>query len=277
MTVQPVPFLSLLGMALTLIVSVGLPVALFIYTRKKYEVKTSSIIFGAIVYYVAAKVFEPFINASIISNLGGAVMNNVYIYSIYVALIAVVVEEGLRYLSLKTVIKNCDEHNALYFGIGFCGLEAILIAAWPQLGNILNSVLINNGMMAQSLALLQEPDLTLTYNAIAPLWEIASLSFLLAGLERALIILLHLCICLLLFYYIKTGNKKQLGAAILGHFAVVACSALFGMLDMASLSVLSTALISAALAVFTQRSHKEYLACMPMSEYAVVEFSKPLE
>ena len=73
MTVQPVPFMSLIGMALTLILSAGLPIALFIYCRKKLEVRTSSLIFGALVYYVAAKVLEPTINASILSNLGGIV------------------------------------------------------------------------------------------------------------------------------------------------------------------------------------------------------------
>ena len=92
MTVQPVAFLSIIGMALTLIISAGLPVALFIYCRKKLEVRISSLIFGALIYYVAAKVLEPTINAAILSNVGGGVMNNMFIYAVYVGLIATAVE-----------------------------------------------------------------------------------------------------------------------------------------------------------------------------------------
>ncbi len=277
MTVQPVPFLSLFGMALTLIISAGLPAALFIRWRKSLEAKTSSLVFGAIIYYVAAKVFEPFINAAILSNIGGAVMNNSFIYAVYVGIIAAVIEEGCRYLGLKSIIRDVDEKNALYFGLGFCGLEAILTAAWPQVSNVLNSILINNGLMAQSLALLQEPELSATYFAIAPLWETPSLTFLLAGLERALIILLHICLSLVMFYYIKTGNKKYLYAAFVAHFAVVACSALMSQMGIAVVSVAISAAISCGLAVFTQRSHNEYQAQRPMGEYAVIEQAEPLE
>ena len=277
MTVQSVPFLSIFGMALTLIISLGLPVYLFIRWRKTLEVRISSLIFGAVIYYVAAKVLEPMVNASILSNVGGAMMNNMFIYAVYVGLIAVVIEELCRYFTLKSIIRNVDEHNALFFGLGFCGLEAILTAAWPQVSNILNSVLINNGLMAQSLALLQEPELSSTYFAIAPLWETPSVAFLLAGFERGLIMVLHICLSLLLFYFIKSGDKKYLAVALIAHFAVVACSALLTQMDIAIVSVAITAAVSGALVVFTHRSHKEYEAQRPMGEYAVIEQAKPLE
>ena len=273
MTVQPVSFLSIIGMALTLIISIGVPVALFLRWRKNRDVRTSSLVFGALVYYVAAKVLEPFVNAAILSNVGGAMMKNMFIYAVYVGLIAVVVEEGCRYLTLKSLVKNVDEDNALYFGLGFCGLEAILTAAWPQVSNILNSVLINNGMMGRTLEMLKEPDLSATYFAIAPLWETPSLTFMLAGFERALIILMHLCLSLVIFYFIKSGDKKYIGIALIAHFAVVACSALMSQMGIAMLSVLVTAAVTAALAVFTQHSHKEFEANRPMGEYAVFEGS----
>ena len=277
MTVQSVPFMSLIGMALTLILSAGLPIALYIYCRKKLEVRISSLIFGALIYYAAAKLLEPTINASILSNLGGGVMKNSFIYAVYVGLIATVIEEGCRYLALKSLVKNVDESNALFFAVGFCGLEAILTAAWPQVSNILNSVLINNGMMAQTMALLQEPALSSTYFTLAPLWETSSAAFLLAGFERSLIIIMHICLSFMVFYYIKTGNKQFMAVALIAHFAVVACSALLGQMGHALFSVLTTAAVTAALVVFTQRSRKEYLAAIPMSEYAVFEVDQPLE
>ena len=277
MTVQAVPFASILGMALAFIISVGLPVALFFYCRKNFEVKKSSLIFGAIIYYIAAKMFEPFINAAVLNNIGGAVMNNMFIYAVYVGIIAAGVEEGTRYLGLKTIVKNVDEGNALFFGLGFCGLEAILTSAWPQVSNILNSLLINNGMMAKSMELLQEPDLSATYFTIAPLWETSSVIFLMSGIERALIMAMHLCLSLIIFYYIKTSNKKFLYTAVFAHFAIVAFSALMVQMDKALFSVVFTAAVSCGLIVFTQRSRKEYLASVPMGEYAVIEQAQTLE
>lgn len=264
MTVQPVAFLSIFGMALTLIISAGLPIALFIYCRRHYEVRTSALIFGLIVYYLAARILEPYINAAILSNVGGAMMKNMFIYAVYVAIIAAVVEEVLRLVTLKSLVKNVDEANAFYFGVGFCALEAILIAAWPQVSNILNSILINNGMMGRTLELLQEPDLSATYFAIAPLWETSSLAFLLAGIERACIIAMHLCLSLILFYYIKLGDKKYIALAIVGHFMVVFCSALLGQMDQALFSVVTTAAVTAVLVIFARRGHEEYLVhCAP--------------
>lgn len=260
MTVQSVPFLSIAGMAMTLAVSIALPILLYFYFRRKLEVKTSSLLFGAIIYYIAAKIFEPFINAAILNNIGGSMMNNVFVYAAYVGIIATAVEEGTRYLGLKTIVKNVDEANALFFGLGFCGLEAILIAAWPQLSNILNSLLINNGMMAQSLASLQEPELSNTYFVIAPLWQTPSAAFLLAAVERALTIVMHLCLSLVMLYYIKTEDKKCLWLAVGGHFAVVACSALLNLKNVPLFSVITTAAVTAALVVFTHRKREEYLA-----------------
>lgn len=277
MTVQPVAFMSMLGMALTLIVSLGLPIALYIYCKKNLEFKTSSLIFGAIIYYIAAKIFEPFVNAAILSNIGGAMMNNVFVYAVYVGLIAALIEEGTRYLGLKSIVRNVDESNAFLFGLGFCGLEALLTAAWPQVSNILNSVLINNGLMAQSLALLEEPDLSMTYFTIAPLWETPSAAFIIAAIERALMIAMHLCLSMIVFYYIKTGSKKFIYTAVFAHFAVVAFSALLGQMDKALFSVVTTAAVTAALFVFTQRSRKEYLASIPMGEYASIEQGETLE
>jgi len=271
MSVQTVPILSIVGMVLTLIVSAGIPVALFFYCRRNFEVRTSSIIFGALVYYVAAKVLEPFVNAAILSNVGGAVMNNMFVYAVYVGLIAAFIEEGCRYLGLKSLVRDVDEYNALYFAVGFCGLEAILTAAWPQIGNILNAMLINNGMMARSLELLQEPELSETYFAIAPLWETASLAFLLASVERGCMILMHICLSLIVFYYIKSEDKKYIVLAIAAHFAVVACSALMSQMGKAMLSVLITAAVSCLLAVIAQRGHKDYESKRPMAEYAVIE------
>ena len=61
---------------------------------------------------------------SVYSNLGGGMMNNMFIYAIYVALIAVVMEEGCRYLALKSIIKTLegltDETDKI---VEFCGKE----------------------------------------------------------------------------------------------------------------------------------------------------------
>ena len=97
------------------------------------------------------------------------------------------------------------------------------------------------------------------------------MAFVLAGFERAFIILMHLCLTLLIFYYVKTRDKKYIGIAVFAHFVVVAASALTGQMGIPLVSVAVTAAVAMALAVYAQRCHKEYEAQRPMGEYAVIE------
>ena len=257
MQVQPVPFSSILGMGVSLVIALALPAALLIRGRKKLDARFASFLFGCVVYYAIAKLVEPFLNVTILSFLGSALVTNVVVYAVYAGLLAAILEEGARFYALKSIVKPLDEKNAWMFGLGFGALESILLAALPNLGNLLNAVLINNGIMQQSLDSLKDPELTSTYKAIEPLWSTAPAAFWAAGAERALILAMHICMSLLLYTYLKTGDRKHLLVPFAMHLAVVAASTLLTRSAGALVSVAVTALLVGALIWWTRKTRLE--------------------
>ena len=257
MQVQPVPFSSILGMGVSLVIALGLPAALLIRGRKKLDARWASFVFGCVVYYAIAKLVEPFLNVTILSFVGSAVVSSVVVYAVYAGLLAAILEEGARYYALKSIVKPLDEKNAWMFGAGFGALESILLVALPNIGSILNSVLINNGILQQSLDSLKDPELTSTYKAIEPLWTTAPATFWAAGIERALIIAMHICLSLLLYHYLKRADRKNLLVPFAAHFLVVTASTILTRSAGALVSVAVTALLVAALIWWTRKVRLE--------------------
>ena len=210
MQVQSVPFSSILGMGVSFVIALGLSIAVLLYGRKKLDARFVSFVFGCVVYYAIAKLVEPFLNVTILTFIGSAVTGSVVVYAVYAGLLAAILEEGARFYAIKSLVKPMDEKNAWMFGAGFGALEALLLVALPNVSSILNSTLINNGIMQQSLDQLKDPELTSTFRAIEPLWTTAPATFWAAGVERALILAMHICLSLLLYFYLKTGDRRHL-------------------------------------------------------------------
>ena len=165
-------------------------------------------------------------------------------------------EEGGRYLALRTLIRPLDRENALMLGAGHGSLESVLLVAWPQLGSLLNAVLINNGLMQQSLDALREPELTATYKAIEPLWTTPAAAFWLAGFERIVILAMHLCLSLLLFWALRRGRRGYLLFAFGAHFAVVAATLLLTRLSGVVAAELAAVLLVAGIVWYTLRADR---------------------
>ncbi len=253
MQVQSVPFSSILGMGVSFVIALGLPVAALLCGRKKLGARFVSFVFGCVVYYAVAKLVEPFLNVTILTFLGSAVVGNVFVYAVYAGLLAAILEEGARFYALKSIVKPLDAENAWMFGAGFGALESLLLVALPNLSSILNSVLINNGLMQQSLDSLQDPELTSTYKTIEPLWATAPATFWAAGAERALILAMHICLSLLLYYYLKRGDQKHLLVPFAVHLVVVAASTILTRSAGPVASVVFTGVIVAALIWWTRK------------------------
>ena len=167
MNIGTVSAASIAGMAFSLIVSVGLPVALFIYGWKKLGARVSSFFIGCAVFYLVARVIEPMVHSFMLSATGDKITGNIVLLAIYGGLVAAVFEEGGRLIAMKSFIKELDLDNAFMYGAGHGGFEAILLIATTMFSNILNSLLINNGWMAESLASLDAETALSTFNTIS--------------------------------------------------------------------------------------------------------------
>ena len=226
MNISPVPVASIIGMAVTFIIALAAAVAAFYYGWKKLHGRLSSFAYGAIVYYVVSKLLEPVVSATIIGFTGSAMTGSILAFAIMAALVAAVFEEGGKYLAMKTLIRDITEEDAFLYGAGAGVLEALLLTVFPQVGYILNSVLINSGIMDESLKLLEEPELTSTYSALVPLWETPSANFCVAGFERVIMIVMCISLSLMIYYYLKEGERRMLLFPFAAHFFVTCISTL---------------------------------------------------
>lgn len=210
-----VPVANLIGMFFSLFVAVGMPIALFILLKVKTKAKVSSVFIGAATFVLFALILEQILHVIVLRNT--AIMENIWLYALYGGLAAGLFEETGRYLAMKFVMKkNLDKQNALMYGVGHGGIEAILLVGLSQLSNITTSIMINSGQGESLFAALDEN----TMANVAQLWKLPAYQFYMAGVERVTAIFLHIVLSYLVYRAVKEQKMKFYFVALALHFLV---------------------------------------------------------
>ena len=238
MTLETVPALSIAGMAVAMLVSFALPIALFIYSKKKLHAKTAPFFIGCGVFVVMVVLLESLAHNLILGSTGTAITGS---------LMAALFEETGRYVAMRRFVKPLDFDNAFMYGVGHGGIEAMILIGISMLSNIVSSVMINSGAMVASLAALDADTAAKTAASLSALWQTPSAYFFLSGLERVIAITLHISLSLLVFRAVRYGEKKYLLLAYFLHFLVDAATVLIN----AYLPLWTVEIVSAALTVLT--------------------------
>ena len=212
---------SIMGMMFSLIASIGLPITLGIIVYKKTHAKVSSCFIGAGIFVVSALILEQILHVIILAITGAALQNHVLLYGLYGGLAAALFEETGRLVAMKFFMKNSiDKGNALMYGVGHGGVEAVLLVGLVYVNNIVTSVMINTGGMQLTMEQLDPALQEATYQQLQPLWQSPAYMFYMAGVERVAAVVLQICLSVLVYKCVKTGRKKFYAGAILLHFVV---------------------------------------------------------
>ena len=149
--------------------------------------------------------------------------------------------------------------EALMYGAGHGGFEAIAIVGLTMINNIAWSVMINNGSISTLLSSLSGDQLTQAQQSVTLLATTPSFQFLLGGVERLLAIALHIALSVIVWFAVKWEGKLYLyPVAILIHFAVDAAAALLSGLGVNLIVIeLVVAVLTAAAALFARRLWQE--------------------
>ena len=244
-----VPVLSIAFMIITCMISFGVPVALFLYLRLVKKANIYPYFAGCTVMLLFAFILESGAHNIILSSpAGSAIRGNIWLYALYGGLMAGLFEETGRYLAFSFALKKyrAKNVNALMYGAGHGGFEAIVIVGLTMINNIVWSFMINSGRVAELTGSLAGDQLEQAQQAIGLLISTPSYQFLLGGAERLFAILLHISLSVLVWFAVKWEGKLYLyPAAILIHFAVDAAATL-----LSSLGV-NVVIIEAVVAIFT--------------------------
>ena len=204
-----VPVLSIIGMCIAFIVAVGLPMGLMLYAFLKLKADMLWFGIGAATFIIFALVLEQCLHVVMIKQFGEALTGNLLVKAVYGGLAAGVFEEIGRFTSMNLLKKKqLNKLNALMYGIGHGGSEAIIIVGLTSISNLITSIMINTGTFEPMLASLDDEVKAQTLEQVSLLWTTSSLDFYLAGVERIVAITFHICLSYIV--YKAVTNKKVL-------------------------------------------------------------------
>lgn len=217
----PVSALTLGSMGAAALVCAAIPIILLFYYKKK-GAQVSPFFVGCAVFILFALILESLMHQLVLKVLpaGEKIMGNTWLYALYGGLAAGVLEETGRFVAFKTVLKKRlgNDKNALMYGAGHGGIEAVLLLSATYVSYIAIGVMLNAGQADKLTAGLTGDMLTQTQALLATVAAMTPLSCLLAFLERCSAMTIHICLSVLVWFAAKKPGKGWLyPLAILLH------------------------------------------------------------
>ncbi len=216
--------LSLGGMGLAALICVLLPLGLLVYYKKK-GAKVLPFFVGCAVFVVFALILEAMVHNLVLKGLpvGEKILGNTLLYALYGGLMAGLFEETGRFLAFKTVLKKRQDNdrNALMYGAGHGGVEAVLLLSATYGSYIVMGILLNLGMADKLTAGLTGEMADQMQTLLSVITQITPVTCLLAIVERCVAITAHISFSVLVWFAAKKPGKGWLfPLAILLHAAL---------------------------------------------------------
>lgn len=208
-----IPTLSIIAMALAAVIGLAIPVALYAIFRKKGANHLPFWI-GCITFVLFALVLEQVAYMFLMKlPFWLPLTTNVWLYGLFGGFMAGLFEETGRFVAFKTVLrkKRGKDVNALMYGAGHGGVEAVILLSATMVMNLIFSLQYNAGMpspLGGSSAALQLAGM--------PSWM-----FIAGAFERLTAVTIHVSLSVLVWFAAKDGKKFWLyPLAILLHLVV---------------------------------------------------------
>lgn len=217
-SITPVSAANICAMVFTLLICIVVPIAACIIAVQKWKgkVKVSSFFIGAAAFIVSAMVLEQILHTVVLRAAGTLFTGSIWLYAIYGGLAAGLFEETGRFLAMKFCMKNTlNRENAILYGIGHGGIEAILVVGLTYINNLIYSLLINSGSLGPLLSAYDTDTQQTILRQLAALGTTSSYLFYVAGVERIITMLLHVVLSYLI--YLAVRNRKT-GLYVLSIF-----------------------------------------------------------
>lgn len=247
---------SIIGMVFSLLVAVGLPAGACLFWRKRSGASWQSVLVGVVVYILFALILEQLLHSIVLNATGTILLDNIWLKALYGGICAALFEETGRLLAMKFCMKRTlDKKNAIMYGVGHGGIEAILILGASAASNLIMAIMINNGQFEASLNLLEEATRADAVSQVSTLWTMPAYMFYMGGIERISAFFLHVAISYIVYRAVKDKKIIYFIAAVFIHFLVDGGTLLLS--DILPIPVLEVLLIVvvAALWIYVYKSY----------------------
>lgn len=250
---------------MNMLIGIAIPVALFVFLRKKYKLSGYSFWIGVATMFIFAFVLEQILHTIVLfSPAGNTLQNNIWLYALYGGFCAALFEETGRFLAMKFVMKkqHADNMNAIMYGAGHGGFEALYLLVIGMINNLIYSVVINTGMEDMLLAPLDDANRKVLLEAFDTLKNANPWLLLLSPVERFAAVILQICMSVLVWIAVtKAGKVIFVFYSFLLHFAVDFVTASLAGLGVNTILIEVIIWIVALIVLFvTVKIWKKYLA-----------------
>jgi uncharacterized membrane protein YhfC len=216
---------SLINMFITALFTTVGPVlaAILFYRRQKYYL--GSVFTGAAVFILFQMVARIPLVQLVLPGMDWykeTIQSNFWIYGLFLGFTAGLFEEVGRYLAFILILKkHLDWKNAVAFGIGHGGIEAILLVGLTYISNLITAIMINSGLFDTLLAQYPDQAREAMIQARNVLVQTPSYMYLVSGAERLFTFFIHIALSVLIMAGIqKKKGLLYLGLAILLHMVI---------------------------------------------------------
>lgn len=213
---------SIAGIIFSMVISIGLPIVLMIVVKKKLHAQMGALGIGVAVFVLFALILEQMLHSIMLRAAGDALNSNLWLYALYAGLAAALFEETGRIIAMKRWMKKTlSRENAIMYGVGHGGVEAVLIVGMTCINNLISAFMVNSGQIEQILSATPEGEgKELAMQAYTTLCTTPGYEFFLAGVERIAAIVLQICLSYLIYRAVKEGNQLYYLMAYGIHFGV---------------------------------------------------------
>ena len=212
-----VSFGIILALSISLIVCVALPVVPFIVMQAKKQRIGRAFLFGVLAFFVSQIVLRiPLLQLIGQTFWFQTLSMNRVLYGLFLGITAGLFEEFARFLACGLLLKRNRRYvDAVAFGFGHGGIEAVLLAGLPLLNSLIMIVAMNKGTLDSLVGPAQAEAIAKQLSTLTPL--MASLG----GVERILAVSTHLGLSILVFTgFVRNKPWRYLLIAILLHAVV---------------------------------------------------------
>lgn len=194
--------LSIALMVFVALFSVALPLVTYFILRKKIKARFVPVLIGAATFIVAALILERIVHSVVLGNAGvyAYLMKNPIIFGLYGGLMAGLFEESGRFGAFKLMRKKYNTSaDALSYGIGHGGIEAIILLGFTMVNNIVLSIMVDSGSINSIAAALPAAQFQQIQASVTALAAAQPAEFLEGAVERVGAMTFHVGLSVLVY------------------------------------------------------------------------------
>ena len=218
---------SIIAFIVNIVICFGMPLGCLLYLLIRRKRAFLPFLVGASVFVVFQLIIRiPLINYAL-APMGWyqEMTQSPWLYGIFLGLTAGLFEELGRFAGYKTLLKGRDRWiDGFAFGVGHGGIEAMLLVGMTNIGNLVLSLMINNGQFSQVSAAIPADAAA---QLLSQMTALQPFDIYLGGIERIFAFTIQIALSILVLMAVRKRSALILIAAILVHMIIDAPVVIF--------------------------------------------------